>query len=200
MGLDSSVHKFAKGKLEDKTGVELSHPSQRHISSAESCRSDDGDGMEVSQSGDSLSFNNAMAKAMSDGPERVQTDCFVNENLQTPELIDSTLKGGSLDGDSGKCQEVIPVNNRKRKSVEMGSDTSAIIARKDTCTPIADAISSMPPARERNDLVETCGTCFKRQRCLSVIHFFYGWQFAKFLLLIMSITVFICIYACHYYM
>ncbi|KAM3739978.1 hypothetical protein ACB098_08G064300 [Castanea mollissima] len=154
VGLDSSLHKFAKRKLEVKNGVELSHPGQRHISSAESRRSDDGDGMEVSQSGDSLSFNNAMAKAMSDSPERVQA----------PELIDSALKGGSLCGDSGKCQEVLPVNNRKRKSVEMGSDTSAIIARKDTCTPMADAISSMPPACERNDLVETCGTCFKRQR------------------------------------
>ncbi|KAL4610801.1 hypothetical protein ACB092_08G078200 [Castanea dentata] len=154
VGLDSSLHKFAKRKLEVKNGVELSHPGQRHISSAESRRSDDGDGMEVSQSGDSLSFNNAMAKAMSDSPERVQA----------PELIDSALKGGSLCGDSGKCQEVLPVNNRKRKSVEMGSDTSAIIARKDTCTPMADVISSMPPACERNDLVETCGTCFKRQR------------------------------------
>uniref|UniRef100_A0A2N9HI30 Uncharacterized protein n=1 Tax=Fagus sylvatica TaxID=28930 RepID=A0A2N9HI30_FAGSY len=95
--------------------------------------SGDGDGIEVSQSGDSLSSYDAMAKEMSDNPERVQG--------------------------------IIPLI-RKRKSVEMDVDAYAIIASKDTCIPIADAISSSPPACERNDLVETCGTCFKRQRYL----------------------------------
>ncbi|KAK9998762.1 hypothetical protein SO802_018365 [Lithocarpus litseifolius] len=68
-GLSTGIESFsAKSKA-----VELSHPSQRPLQSADkTCWSDDGDGMEVSQSGDSLSSYNAMAKEMSDDPERVQ--------------------------------------------------------------------------------------------------------------------------------
>ena len=165
VGSNSGVYKLAKETLEDNHGVELSHPSQRHSCADETCRSGDGDGIEVSQSGDSLSSYDAMAKEMSDNPERVQVDSFVKEKLQNPELIDSTLKGGLLDDDLGKFQAIIPLI-RKRKSMEMYVDAYAIIASKDTCIPIADAISSLPPACERKDLVETCGTCFKRQRYL----------------------------------
>jgi hypothetical protein len=48
----------------------------------------------------------------------------------------------------------------------MDVDAYAIIASKDTCIPITDANSSSPSACEKNDLVETCGTYFKRQRYL----------------------------------
>jgi hypothetical protein len=71
VGLNSGVHKLAKETLEDNCGVELSHPSQRHSCADETCRSSDGDGIEVSQSGDSLSSYDAMAKEMSDNPKRV---------------------------------------------------------------------------------------------------------------------------------
>ena len=57
------------------------------------------------------------------------------------------MNGGSLDDALGKCQEVIRLN-RKRKSEEMDSDASAIIASKETCTPIAVAVSSLPSAFE----------------------------------------------------
>jgi hypothetical protein len=165
VGLDSGVHKLAKETLENNRGVDLSHPSQRHSCADETCRFGDGDGIEVSQSGDSLSSYDAMAKEMSDNHERVQVDSFVKEKLQNPELIDSTLKGGLLDDDLGKFQGIIPLI-RKRKLVEMDVDAYAIIASKDTCIPIANAFSSSPPACERNDLVKTCGRCFKRQRYL----------------------------------
>ena len=57
------------------------------------------------------------------------------------------MNGGSLDDDLGKCLEVIPLN-RKRRSEDMDSDASAIIASKETCTPIAVAVSSLPSACE----------------------------------------------------
>ena len=57
------------------------------------------------------------------------------------------MNGGSLDDDLGKCPKVMPLN-RKRKSEEMDSDASVIIASKETCTPIAVAVSSLPSACE----------------------------------------------------
>ena len=51
--------------------MELSHPSQRHSSANKTFWSDDGDSMEVSQSGESSSSYNAMAKEMSDDPEMI---------------------------------------------------------------------------------------------------------------------------------
>ena len=57
------------------------------------------------------------------------------------------MNGGSLDDALGKYQEVIRLN-RKRNSEEMDSDASAIIASKETCTPIAVAVSSLPSAFE----------------------------------------------------
>ena len=49
VGSNFGVYKLAKETLEDNRGVELSHPSQRHSCADETCRSGDGDGIEVSQ-------------------------------------------------------------------------------------------------------------------------------------------------------
>ncbi|XP_059430737.1 helicase protein MOM1 isoform X2 [Corylus avellana] len=150
-GSNSSLHKFSKETLQDNRRVELSHPSQGHISAYETCESLDQNVVEVSKSGDSqLSSCDAVAKDIGDDTERVQ------EKLQTPELKSS-------DNNLERLLEVIPLN-RKRKSVGMDSDASAIMASKDTCRPIADAISLLPSGDERYNLAEKCGTCFKRQR------------------------------------
>lgn len=183
VGSNSRVHKFSKETLQENSRVELSHPSQGHISADETCGSLDQNVVEVSKSGDSqLSSCDAVAKAISDDTERVHEDCVVKEKLQTPELISSALNEKTLDNDLERLLEVIPLN-RKRKSVGMDSDASTINATKDTCTPITDAISFLPSGDERYYLVEKCGTCFKRQRYLFARihpHFLMDGSCAKF--------------------
>ncbi|KAG6629446.1 hypothetical protein CIPAW_14G085200 [Carya illinoinensis] len=90
-------------------------------------------------------------------------DGSVEEKLQTTKLIDSAFKEKTLDRNLEKYWELI-TSNRKRKAVDMDSDTSAIIASKDICSPIADSVPSSPFGCERNNLVETSGSCYKRQR------------------------------------
>lgn len=165
LGSNSSVHKFSKETLQENSRVELSHSSQGHISADETCEPLDQNVVEVSKSGGSLSSCDAVAKAIGDNTERVQEDCVVKEKSQTPELISSALNEKTLDNDLERLLEVIPLK-RKRKSVGMDSDASTIIATKDICTPITDAISFLPSGDERYYLVEKCGTCFKRQRYL----------------------------------
>ncbi|XP_062172135.1 helicase protein MOM1 [Alnus glutinosa] len=164
LGSNSSVHKFSKETLQENSRVELSHSSQGHISADETCEPLDQNVVEVSKSGGSLSSCDAVGKAIGDNTERVQEeDCVVKEKLQTPELISSALIEKTPDNDLERLLEVIPLK-RKRKSVGMDSDASTIIATKDICTPITDAISFLPSGDERYYLVEKCGTCFKRQR------------------------------------
>ncbi|KAG2670470.1 hypothetical protein I3760_14G087000 [Carya illinoinensis] len=90
-------------------------------------------------------------------------DGSVEEKLQTTKLIDSAFKEKTLDRNLEKYWELI-TSNRKRNAVDMDSDTSAIIASKDICSPIADSVPSSPFGCERNNLVETSGSCYKRQR------------------------------------
>jgi hypothetical protein len=112
-----------------------------------------------------------VAKDIGDDTKRVQEDYFVKEKLQTPELKSS-------DNNLERLLEVIHLN-RKRKSVGMDSDASAIIASKDTCMPIADAIALLPSGDQRYNLAEKCGTCFKRQRYLFArIHPLFLWLVA----------------------
>lgn len=94
-------------------------------------------------------------------------DGSVEEKLQTTKLIDSAFKEKTLDRNLEKYWELI-TSNRKRKAVDMDSDTSAIIASKDICSPIADSVPSSPFGCERNNLVETSGSCYKRQRWLFI--------------------------------
>jgi hypothetical protein len=172
VGSNSSLHKVSKETLQDNRRVELSHPSQGHISTYETCESLDQNVVEVSKSGDSLlSSCDAVAKDIGDDTKRVQEDYFVKEKLQTPELKSS-------DNNLERLLEVIHLN-RKRKSVGMDSDASAIIASKDTCMPIADAIALLPSGDQRYNLAEKCGTCFKRQRYLFArIHPLFLWLVA----------------------
>ncbi|KAG6678574.1 hypothetical protein I3842_14G087500 [Carya illinoinensis] len=90
-------------------------------------------------------------------------DGSVEEKLQTTKLIDSAFKEKTLDRNLEKYWELI-TSNRTRNAVDMDSDTSAIIASKDICSPIADSVPSSPFGCERNNLVETSGSCYKRQR------------------------------------
>lgn len=169
MRSDSNVHKYLNATLEeDNRAVESSHPSQRHISVDLTSVSLDGDGMDVSKSGDSQqSSYDALVRDMINDPEKLLVDCFVEEKLQTTELIDSTLNDKTLDSNLEKYQE-LTTSNRKRKAVDIDSDdASAIIASKDICTPIADSVPSLPPGCERSNLVETYGSCCNRQRWLS---------------------------------
>ncbi|XP_035545868.1 helicase protein MOM1-like isoform X2 [Juglans regia] len=159
---DSNVHKFLNETLEDNRAVESSHPSHRHISVDLTSMSLDGDGMDVSKSGDSQqSSYDVLVREMINDRENLLVDGSVEEKLQTTKLTAFNEK--TLDSNLEKYQELITLN-RKRKAVDMDSDASAIIASKDICTPIADSVPSSPPGCERNNLDETCGSCCKRQR------------------------------------
>ncbi|XP_031285187.1 helicase protein MOM1 [Pistacia vera] len=111
---------------------------------------DVGDSITFSKSGDTT------IEAIADA-EQAKVACLSKEKFPSPELLDSTVVGRTLDGVIGteRCHEVMPLK-RKRKEVNVHPDTSSVIANKSSRS--GEVIT--PPT----ECVDTCGTCFKRQR------------------------------------
>lgn len=161
-------------------GNERSQGDLRKKYVASSCETLEGSNTEINESakgtyeaGDmEVSKSDAMASEIRSDAEEAQVDSFVEESLQSPELLDYAVQEGKLEADIGlERGENVASLKRKRNEVDMVSDASAVVASKDTCVSHVDVVTSSPTGR-----AEICGTCFKRQRYWifsMLFHFFF---------------------------
>ncbi|KAK9280486.1 hypothetical protein L1049_014178 [Liquidambar formosana] len=90
-GSSSSLRNSEKKTVENYGEVELSNSNRK-----EACDSADGDGLQVSRSGDNPlpSPHVDLGKEITDDAQRVERGCSETEKLQTPELVDTEREEG----------------------------------------------------------------------------------------------------------
>lgn len=125
-------------------------------SAQEASRVWEANGLDV---GDSITFSKSGDTAIeaSDDTEQAQVDCLSKEKSPSPELLDSTMGGPTLDGVIGteRCHELSPLK-RKRKEVNVHPESSSVFANKSTST---GEVITLP-----TECSDRCGTCFKKRR------------------------------------
>ncbi|TXG58175.1 hypothetical protein EZV62_016004 [Acer yangbiense] len=99
-----------------------------------------------------------IATKMCDNAEQPQLKCFVKEKLQSPELLNSTMKGRTPNDDTGveRDHEAMSLK-RKRSDLNMDSHSDASAAVANKCTPNEDTgverdHEAMSLKRTRTDL------------------------------------------------
>ncbi|KAL9413159.1 hypothetical protein AB3S75_041764 [Citrus x aurantiifolia] len=97
-------------------------------------------------------------RGTSSDAEQAQVECSTEENFLSPETLEYTTESRTVDDDIGlkRGQNVMHLK-RKRNEVDMVSDSSAVVASKETCVSQAD-VNPLSPARSTG----ICGD--KKQR------------------------------------
>ncbi|KAK3229604.1 hypothetical protein Dsin_001485 [Dipteronia sinensis] len=153
----------ATGHNEESYDASASRPTKEklegNIGSLNGCGIE-ANGLEVLDPSDGVEI----ATKICENAERPQLKCFVKEKLQSPELLNSSMKGRTPNDDTGVERDHGAMSlKRTRTDLNMDSDASDVVANKVTCITRDDVTSS--PSRCKNEIcVKRCGSCLKMQR------------------------------------
>ncbi|KDO73352.1 hypothetical protein CISIN_1g038620mg, partial [Citrus sinensis] len=112
-------------------------------------------------------------RGTSSDAEQAQVECSTEENFLSPESLEYTTESRTLDDDIGlkRGQNVMHLK-RKRNEVDMVSDSSAVVASKETCVSQAD-VNPLSPAR-------STGICGDKKQRYWIIQYLFGFRSLEF--------------------